>query len=107
MSASQPRRGFLARRLQGWMLRHQLPSNFAIHMVGIPMTVVAVGLLAILPWSLWWVPAVLFFLGYFLQWVGHCWEGNDMGEWAAIKKLLGLPYVGISPRWNPSDPNQL
>ena len=101
MSSSQPRRGFIARRLQGWMLRHQLPSNFAIHMVGIPMTLVAIGLLAILPWDMWWVSAASFVLGYFLQWVGHCWEGNDMGEWAAIKKLLGLPYVGISPRWNP------
>ena len=76
-------------------------------MVGIPMTLVAIGLLAILPWDMWWVSAALFVLGYFLQWVGHCWEGNDMGEWAAIKKLLGLPYVGISPRWSPSDPNQL
>ena len=55
MSSSQPRRGFIARRLQGWMLRHQLPSNFAIHMVGIPMTLVAIGLLAILPWDMWWV----------------------------------------------------
>ena len=38
-------------------------------------------------------------LGYFLQWLGHFVEGNDVGEWAGIKRLLGLPYVGISPRW--------
>ena len=107
MSTSSPRRGFLARRLQGWMLRHQLPSNFAIHMVGIPMAVSGLILLAVLPWDYLWVCASLFVMGYFLQWVGHCWEGNDVGEWAAIKRLLGLPYVGISPRWNPSDPHQL
>jgi hypothetical protein len=34
-----------------------------------------------------------------LQYIGHKLEGNDVGEWAGIKKLLGLPYVGISPRW--------
>jgi hypothetical protein len=26
-------------------------------------------------------------------------EGNDVGEWAAVKRLFGLPYVSISPRW--------
>jgi len=37
--------------------------------------------------------------GYFLQWLGHRAEGNDVGEWAGIKRLLGLPYVAIAPRW--------
>ena len=46
-------------------------------------------------------------LGYVRQYVGHCFEGNDLGEWAAIKRLFGLPYVGISPRWNPEDPSRL
>jgi hypothetical protein len=46
-------------------------------------------------------------LGYLLQWIGHLAEGNDLGEWAAIKRLLGLPYVGIAPRWNPDDPGRL
>ena len=39
-----------------------------------------------------------FVLGYLLQYLGHCVEGNDLGEWAGIKRLVGLPYVGISPR---------
>jgi hypothetical protein len=38
-------------------------------------------------------------LGYALQFVGHLVEGNDMGEWVAIKRVLGLPYVSISSRW--------
>jgi len=42
-----------------------------------------------------------------LQYIGHLAEGNDLGEWAAIKRLLGLPYVGIAPRWNPEDPSRL
>ena len=31
---------------------------------------------------------------------GHLVEGNDMGEWAGIKRLCGLPYVAISPRYS-------
>jgi hypothetical protein len=95
---------FLRRRLQGWRLRHQLPFNFAIHLIGIPLAVSGVVMLFFLPWY-WGVSA--FALGYFLQWIGHLAEGNDVGEWAAIKRLLGLPYVGIAPRWNPEDPGRL
>src|SRR5579859_1350406 len=80
---------FLRRRLQGWRLRHQLPFNFAIHLIGIPLAVTGVVLLFFpLPWY-WGVGALV--LGYLLQWIGHLAEGNDVGEWAAIKRLLGLP----------------
>ncbi len=111
--ARPPRRrpvlNFLRRRLEGWRLRHQLPFNFAIHLIGIPLAVAGAFLLfaslfSDLPWY-WGFGA--FVLGYLLQYVGHRAEGNDVGEWAAIKRLLGLPYVGIAPRWNPDDPNRL
>jgi len=95
---------FIRRRLQGWRLRHQLPFNFAIHMIGIPLAVTGVMLLFFLPWY-WGVGALV--LGYLFQWIGHRAEGNDVGEWAAIKRMFGLPYVGIAPRWNPDDPNRL
>lgn len=96
---------FIKRRLEGWRLRHQLPANFWLHMAGIPLAITGVILLfTSLPWY-WGVGA--FILGYLLQEVGHRLEGNTMGEIAAIKRLLGLPYVGISPRWNPEDPNRL
>jgi hypothetical protein len=95
---------FLRRRLQGWRLRHQLPFNFYVHLIGIPLAVVGVVLLFVLPWY-WGVGAIL--VGYLLQYVGHLAEGNDLGEWAAIKRLFGLPYVGIAPRWNPEDPGRL
>jgi hypothetical protein len=104
---ARPRRpvlNFLRRRLHGWRLRHQLPFNFAIHLIGIPLAVAGVFLLFFLPWY-WGTGA--FVLGYVLQYVGHLAEGNDLGEWAAIKRLLGLPYVGIAPRWNPEDPSRL
>lgn len=86
------------------MLRHQLPFNFWIHMLGIPLAVAAIPLFFLTEW--YWSAGALV-LGYLLQWIGHQAEGNDLGEWAAIKRLLGLPYVGISPRWNPSDPSRL
>ena len=41
---------FLRRRLRGWKLRHQLPFNFAIHLIGIPLAVSGVVLLFFLPW---------------------------------------------------------
>lgn len=87
---------FLRKVLRNWRERHRHPFNFAIHLVGIPLTVVGVALLFVLDWY-WGVG--LFVLGYFLQYVGHLVEGNDLGEWAGIKRLLGLPYVAISPRW--------
>jgi hypothetical protein len=102
---------FLRKRLQGWRLRHQLPFNFAIHLIGIPMAVGGLVLLILLPWYgdvlPWYWGVGAFVGGYLLQWIGHLAEGNDVGEWAAIKRLLGLPYVGIAPRWNPEDPNRL
>jgi len=100
---------FLRRRLEGWRLRHQLPINFWLHMVGIPMALGGVVLFIISFFSdlQWYWGVAAFFLGYLLQYIGHRFEGNDVGEWAAIKRLVGLPYVGISPRWNPEDPGRL
>ena len=87
---------FARKALRNWRERHQDPRNFAIHLLGIPLAVTGVILLFFLPWY-WGVGGLV--LGYLLQWIGHCWEGNDVGEWAAIKRLFGLPTVAISPRF--------
>jgi hypothetical protein len=103
---SRPRRPvlrFLKKRLQGWRLRHQLPFNFWIHLLGIPLALSGL----VLFFFDWRWGLVTFVSGYLLQWIGHLAEGNDLGEWAAVKRLLGLPYVGIAPRWNPDDPSRL
>jgi hypothetical protein len=102
----RPLRAWLRRRWKGWRLRHQLPFNFCIHLIGIPLAVSSLPLLLLL-WPQWWWAVTAFVVGYLLQWIGHLAEGNDVGEWAAIKRLLGLPYVGISPRWNPDNPDRL
>jgi len=93
---------FARRALNNWRERHQHPFSFWIHMIGIPMTVVGIALLFFQPW--YW-GAAAFVLGYLLQFIGHRVEGNDMGEWAGIKRLLGLPYVAVSPRWQKKDQN--
>jgi hypothetical protein len=97
---------FLRRRYEGWRLRHQLAFNFWIHLIGIPMAVAGVVLL-LWPGIDWYWGVLTIVLGYVLQYIGHLAEGNDLGEWAAVKRLLGLPYVGIAPRWNPEDPGRL
>ncbi len=81
---------------RNWLLRHQHPANFYIHLVGIPMALVGVVVLFFLPWP---VGLTLFVLGYVLQWIGHRIEGNDVGELIPLKRLLGLPVTPIAPRY--------
>ena len=81
--------------MEDWRERHRHPFNFAIHLLGIPLAVAGLPLLVLAPWY-WGAGAIV--AGYFLQWVGHRVEGNDVGEFIPVKKLLGLPYVAVAPR---------
>src|SRR5689334_3488123 len=83
------------RARRNWLERHQHPFSFWIHLIGIPLAVAGVALLFVAPWY-WGLAA--FVGGYFLQWIGHRVEGNDVGEVIPFKKLLGLPYVAVVPR---------
>ncbi|MHC4442013.1 MAG: Mpo1-like protein [Planctomycetota bacterium] len=89
--------------LSNWMERHQNPVSFGLHLIGIPLVIAAAILAGIYlwagRWSPLWQPAGLTAIGYLLQWIGHRIEGNDMGEVVIIKKLLGRPYVALSPRY--------
>ncbi len=89
--------------LANWLERHQTRVSQVLHAVGIPLAVSG-GLLALYQlwhgrWDLWWRPVVLIVVGYVLQYLGHRHEGNDVGEWILVKKLLGLPYTAVSPRF--------
>jgi hypothetical protein len=86
----------LRKILRNWLVRHQHPFNFWIHLIGIPLTVVGVVLLFIL--DAWYWGVGLFLVGYALQFHGHLVEGNDMGELAGIKRLCGLPCTPVAPR---------
>jgi len=83
----------LAARGANWLARHQNHFNFWIHMLGIPLAVAGLPLLFLAPWY-YGVGAIAG--GYFLQWVGHRVEGNDVGEFIPVKRLLGLPVVAIA-----------
>ncbi len=90
-----------------WRTRHQHPVSFVLHMIGIPIAVAAL-VVAVVQlwqgrWDLWWRPAALLVGGYVLQWIGHRIEGNDVGEIILVKKLLGRPYVAVSPRYARAD----
>jgi hypothetical protein len=91
----RPLRRFLRKAFANWLERHRHPFNRLIHIPGISLAVAGVVMLFFLPWY-WGAGALL--AGYVLQWFGHLVEGNDVGEWAAIKRMLGLPYVGVAPR---------
>ncbi|MCZ6683972.1 MAG: DUF962 domain-containing protein [Planctomycetota bacterium] len=93
----------MPRWLSNWRDRHRHPVSFVLHLTGIPMTIACVPLawvqLADDRWDLWWRPVALLIVGYLLQWIGHVIEGNDMGEVILVKKWMGKPYVGVSPRY--------
>lgn len=97
------------RWLASWLERHQTPVSFWLHMVGIPLAIAAVILAGYQlyhgQWGLWWRPALLLFLGYFLQWLGHRHEGNDVGEFILVKKALGRPYVAVAPQFKSNNAN--
>jgi hypothetical protein len=98
----RPLRRALRRGLANWLERHQNPFNRGIHLLGIPLSLlVAPILLLAMPWNEWYWAVLAFAGGYVLQWIGHAVEGNDLGEWAAVKRLLGLPYVAIAPQYVP------
>lgn len=89
------------RARRNWLERHRNPFNFWIHMLGIPLAFAGIPLLFLAPWY-WGVGAIV--AGYALQWVGHRVEGNDVGEFIPVKKLLGLPYVSVAPQYRRADP---
>ncbi len=92
---------FAGRARRNWLERHQHPVSFGLHMVGIPLALTAIPALFFLPWY-WCLGA--FVAGYLLQFVGHAIEGNDVGELIPVKRLLGLPVVPISPRYQRTAP---
>ncbi|MCU0702910.1 MAG: DUF962 domain-containing protein [Fimbriiglobus sp.] len=93
---------FAGRARRNWLERHQHPVSFWLHMLGIPLALLAVPALFFFPWS-WCLAA--FVCGYVLQWIGHKIEGNDVGEFIPIKRALGLPVVAVSPRYQASPPS--
>jgi len=87
--------------LHEWLRRHQHPVSFWLHMIGIPMTILAIIplLMNVFSIEMWVWAALLFCGGFALQYLGHLIEGNTMGELILFKKWLGKPYIAVSPRF--------
>jgi hypothetical protein len=75
-----------------WLERHRNPVNFALHVIGIPATIV--GFCVFLDWllipSIWaFLFAQVFFIGgYLLQFFGHWIEGTETGELLLLRHWL-------------------
>jgi uncharacterized membrane protein YGL010W len=87
--------------VENWLERHRDPVSFALHLVGIPPTILGVLLVPVYGFLLS-LPIFLFALamfvgGYLIQFLGHALEGTDPGEIIYIKRKLGWSYVDIAP----------
>ncbi len=78
--------------VQDWLERHRRPVTFALHMVGIPMTLMGVLTVpiyvALMSVPLFVFSATLFVVGYLIQFLGHALEGSEPGEVAYLRKKL-------------------
>ncbi|MFW6132801.1 MAG: DUF962 domain-containing protein [Planctomycetota bacterium] len=73
--------------LDNWRKRHHDPTNFYLHMIGIPASFVAAPILLVLDGFL--LALAIFVLGYALQFIGHAVEGNRSGEEMLVRRLFG------------------
>src|SRR6516225_8326500 len=71
----RPIRRALRRWLDNWLERHRHRFNRGIHLIGIPLSLVAAPILLFaLPWEQWYWAALAFVGGYLLQLAGHLVE---------------------------------
>lgn len=64
--------------------RHKHPVNAILHIFGVPIAFYGFGLL-FFGHALMALGCIV--LGYFLQWLGHRAQGNEVGEVILIKKI--------------------
>ena len=78
--------------VENWLQRHARPVSFALHIVGIPLTLLGVLLVplyvALLSFPLLVFSLGLFVTGYLIQFLGHALEGTEPGELAYLRKKL-------------------
>ncbi len=64
--------------------RHAHPTNALLHLVGVPLVIISIYFVCT---RLFMYALILFFLGYFLQYLGHRAQGNEVGEVMLFKHL--------------------
>jgi hypothetical protein len=72
--------------IQNWLSRHQDPTSFWLHMIGVPACFVAAPIFLVL--HEWLIASALFIGGYALQFIGHLIQGDQSGEEMLVRKLL-------------------
>ena len=75
--------------LQNYRAKHQHPLNKLCHSIGIPMIVISLALF----FFNWRWAAILFVVGWILQFIGHAIEGNQP---AFFKNPV---YLLVGPLW--------
>ncbi len=76
----------ILQKISNWKKRHRNPTNFWLHVAGIPVCFLAAPLLAV--FGQWMLAGLLFVAGYVLQFIGHLIEGNRSGEEQWLRKIL-------------------
>ena len=96
------------RLVRNWIDRHKGAASFALHMIGIPLTIVGALLvpiyLAAMSFPVFLFALALFIGGYLLQLLGHAIEGSEAGEVTFLKRKLGRgpALVAIPPEPGPT-----
>ena len=73
--------------IANWFKRHRNPTNFWLHVVGIPACFIVAPVLAV--FHKWWLALAIFVAGYALQFIGHLVTGSRSGEEMFIRRLFG------------------
>lgn len=73
--------------LIGYMSRHANPWCRALHVLGVPLA--PWGAIVLLVSGRFAAAVAALVVGYGLQWLGHHIEGNEMGDWAMLKAVVG------------------
>lgn len=77
--------------VENWLSRHRDPASFALHMLGIPPTVLGVVLIpvyvALFSRPVFLLALALFVGGYLVQFLGHALEGTEPGEVMLMRRL--------------------
>jgi uncharacterized membrane protein YGL010W len=85
-----------------WLDRHRNPLSFALHMIGIPCTILGAVFIPIyvtlMSVPIFLLALALFVGGYLIQFLGHALDGSEPGEVTFLKKKLGARPVEVAPR---------
>ncbi len=78
--------------VEDWLVRHNRPVNFALHVLGIPLTLIGVLLVPVYTFTLslpiFTCSVLAFIAGYLVQFLGHALEGTEPGEVTYLRKKI-------------------